>query len=354
MRRLAALLPTLLLAVVLLALGRHPSPADLPPLPGPAVPAGVLHGPLPGLLRLVAFGLLAVLADGSVRVWRHDLPLYRRHLAVLLAVAVLGLGAGSGGAAAAGGALGLLGVSLPYLATRRLGGAAWWRGNRVRPEPSRALILVADPHWGQDLTGLAAATGAHPEADWLFLGDLFDVWVGLPGMEGPGQRAFLAWVAERRQAGRWVGLWLGNREFFLDGLRDRFDLMGEGVGGALPREGLAWEHGDLVNAADWRYRLWNLVSRSGPLWLAARLLPSGTLHRLALRLEASMRTTNRTYKLTFPREAFRIAAAETPDSVFLTGHFHSHEVEGRGIALPWAHEGRFMVWREGRVEPLEG
>jgi hypothetical protein len=65
-----------------------------------------------------------------------------------------------------------------------------------------------------------------------------------------------------------------------------------------------------------------------------------------------MRTTNRDYKVSFPRQAFRDAAEQAAGRVFLTGHFHTHETEGQGIALPWAHEGAFMVWREGRVDPL--
>jgi UDP-2,3-diacylglucosamine pyrophosphatase LpxH len=249
--------------------------------------------------------------------------------------------------------LGLAASCLPFLYTRRLAGLSWHRGARRRPHPGAPLILVADPHWGGQLTGLRRAQAAHPDADWLFLGDVFDVWVGVPGMETPLEREFLAWVQERRRDGRWVGLWLGNREYFLDGLADRFDLMGEGIGGGLPEEGLAWEHGDLVNRADWPYRLWNLVSRSGPVWLLARALPRSAARSLAQSLQKALHTTNRSYKLAFPRGPFRAAAAEHPSATFLTGHFHVHEREGNGIALPWAHEGEFMVWRDGQVQPLE-
>ena len=69
-------------------------------------------------------------------------------------------------------------------------------------------------------------------------------------------------------------------------------------------------------------------------------------------MERKLRTTNATYKLSFPRAAFRVAADATPATTFLTGHFHTHEVEANGIALPWAHEGRFMVWMNGKVEAL--
>jgi UDP-2,3-diacylglucosamine pyrophosphatase LpxH len=145
---------------------------------------------------------------------------------------------------------------------------------------------------------------------------------------------------------------MGNREYFLDRQAGRFDLMGEGIDGGLAGEALAWEHGDLINTADRPYRLWNLVSRSGPLWLLFRLMPAGLAGRVSIWLERKLHTTNAAYKLTFPRAAFRAAAQAHRGTTFLTGHFHTYEIEANGIALPWAHEGTFMVWRDGKVEAL--
>jgi len=330
-------------------------------------PGGIqLPPPLDKAAHASVFAALAWALDLALQNNRPELPLYRRHMIVFLVTA--GFGAtdewhqhvvpgracefADWVADAFGAGMGLLVGSLPLAFTRRLGGLSWRRGPARRPVPGRELILVADPHWGPSLTGLAEATAAHPEADWLFLGDVFDVWVGLPGMETAGQRAFLAWVEARRAAGRWVGLWMGNREYFLDGLAPHFDLMGEGRGGFLEGEALSWEHGDLINDADRQYRLWNLISRSAPLWLVFRLLPGVTARKVSAWMERKLRTTNAAYKLAFPRKAFRRAAEAQAGTTFLTGHFHTHEVEANGIALPWAHEGRFMVWRGGQVEAL--
>lgn len=330
-------------------------------------PGGIqLPPPLDKVAHATVFGILAWTLDLATRHNRPDLPMYRRHLLVFGMVAVFGAAdewhqsfvpgraceLGDWVADVLGGGLGLLIGSLHLLFTRHLAALSWWRGAARRSDASRDLILVADPHWAAELTGLEAATAHFPEADWLFLGDVFDVWVGMPGMETSAQRAFLDWAHDRRAAGRWVGLWLGNREYFLDRHADGFDLMGEGVGGRLEGEALTWEHGDLVNTADRQYRLWNLVSRSGLLWLLFRLMPGSTARRVSAWMERKLRTTNSAYKLAFPRQAFRAAAEASPGTTFLTGHFHTHEVEANGIALPWAHEGRFMVWRGGRVEPL--
>lgn len=331
------------------------------------LPWGVqLPHPLDWLAHATEFAALSLALEVASRnTWRGT-PTYRRHLWICILVSLFGASdefhqsfvpgraveVMDWAADTVGGVLGLALSCLPLLGTRWMATLSWRRGRAQRPDPGVPLIVVADPHWSEGLTGLREATGAHPEADWLFLGDTFDVWVGIPGMGTDLQAEFMAWVDERRSAGRWVGFWMGNREYFLDGLSARFDYMGEGIGGGLPAEALAFEHGDLINAADWRYRLWNLVSRSGVLWLVARILPRATARALARFLEKSMRTTNRAYKLAFPADAFRAAATSHPGQTFITGHFHTHQVEANGIALPWAHDGNFMIWRERTLKPL--
>lgn len=356
MRRLAAWSLPLGLAAAITWLSHQPQY----PL-GLTLPYG-----LDKVAHALAFGSLAFLLDRALRTGHQDLPLYRRHLWVFLGVSIFGAldewhqGYIPGREASLldwvadslGAALGLFATVVPALHTRRLEALSWCRGSARRPDPARPLVLVADPHWASELVGLEAATLAHPEADWLFLGDVFDVWVGLPDMQTEPQHRFLQWVGERRAAGRWVGLWLGNREYFLDRHASRFDLMGEGTGGRLEGEELRFEHGDLINSADWKYRAWNLVSRSALFWAAFSLLPGALAASVAANLERRLRTTNRAYKLAFPRGAFEAAASTEAPATFLTGHFHTLERAANGLALPWAFEGQFMVWQGGRVEPL--
>lgn len=327
-----------------------------------------LPPPWDKLAHASAFGALAFAFDLALRFSIRGLPMYRRHLFVLVFVMVF---AASDEwhqrfvpnrscdifdwlADMVGAILALKLAVLPFLWTRKLTGTSWEKGKPFRPFPSRPLILVADPHWTDELTGLREATNAHREADWLFLGDIFEVWLGLPELETDAQRAFLWWVADRRSAGRWVGFWMGNREYFLDRYAHCFDYMGEGTGGELPHEKLAFEHGDLLNVRDWMYRLWNLVSRSTAVWLFVRLLSRKLTRLMVKKLEQALNRPDRKTTFAFPLKSFRAALAEHPmEWYLLTGHFHIHREEGNGTCLPWAREAGFWVWDGNRARPLD-
>lgn len=334
----------------------------------PELPGGIsLPHPWDKLAHGTAYAALAFALEWAFRATAPGMPRSRRRLWILVLAGLFafldewhqsfvpGRDASAGDLAAD--LVGILAAGiladLPLVFTRHLGGLSWFVGNPRRPEPARPLVLVADPHWSEELTGLREATLQYPEADWLFLGDLFEVWVGRRGVETEAQRAFLWWVRERRTAGRWIGFCLGNREYFLRRHARAFDAMWEGSGGSLEGEPLAFEHGDLVNAGDWRYRVWNLLSRGACMATLVSLLPGSILRALAARLEKTLSSTNPGGRVRFPREAFRAAAAEQPGRRFLTGHFHVHEEVEGGTALPWAREAGFWVWREGRVEPLD-
>lgn len=306
-----------------------------------------------------AYATLAFLLELSFRRTSHKWPLYRRHLLVFGLVALFGAtdeihqsfipGRESDIrdwiADSMGACVGLALASLPFLWSRNLQVFSWWRGRSQRPDPERPLLLVADTHWDDDISMLHEWTREFPDADWLFLGDIFETWIGLRKMETSAQREFLEWAIARRKEGRWIGFWMGNREFFLDVHSEVFSMMGEGVGGELPGEGLRFEHGDLICCQDTRYRLWSLIINSGPVWLFAKLLPAGMAGRLAAFLRRKLGSGQRIYKSRFPQAAFEKAAKG--DGCFVSGHFHVFMQCGSGVSLPFAGEGRFMVWRSG-------
>lgn len=203
----------------------------------------------------------------------------------------------------------------------------------------------------------------------VFLGDLFNIWLGRPELEQPHQAAVLEKLRALRRQGVTIGYVEGNRDF----------RIGRGYGGeAVDRAtdaGMVEEqggtrlfaiHGDLVNVRDLRYRLWRAFSRSAPVWWLFNRLPAERRVRFAESLERRMRTTNVEYKREFPEAAAREFAAGIVSSGFdvvVLGHFHverdlrleSPHPRGRLCVLPeWKGSRRHLEVDEGgRVELVD-
>jgi UDP-2,3-diacylglucosamine pyrophosphatase LpxH len=319
---------------------------------------------LPWLVPLILYGLISFSMDLAFRVCTTSLPGYKRHFAILgLLLLFISIKDGfflhppdlvnTWLMCIAGIFLGHFVGSLPFLFGSRDQSYGWRKGSNLRPDPARPLIIAADPHWNIDLVGLQEATFAMPNADWLFLGDVFDVWVGINGFETDAQRNFFWWVSERRRTGHWIGLWGGNREYFLDDVADRFDFIGEGTNAKLEGEPFAFEHGDLINTMDFKYRLWNIISRSLPVWVLAKVIPPVIGRGLTRFLERRLRTTNKEYKIKFPKIGFQLAIDRSSAEYFIAGHFHTLEELDNGLSIPWAHEGQFLLWQDGGLKILD-
>ena len=304
------------------------------------------------IVNITIISFLTALVDLGLAYRFRSLPLYRRHFylsvaLILVPCAVLPLSLGT---QAFGVFIGLTLPALVRMPTRAWLPHSWSKGATRRPDATRPLVVIADPHWSQDTGHLEELQKKYTQVDWLFLGDCFDLWIGLPHYETSTQKAFLQWVDERRQEGAWVGLWLGNREYFLDYLAPRFDLIGEGIGGELVEESLYFEHGDLINQKDLQYRLWNLLSRSSLTWILFRLLPSNWGRKLGSWLELKLRTTNQNYKIMFPQEAFRDVVKTVSPSTFIVGHFHTAHHVDNGEVIPWNHCGDHAIWWQGQLK----
>ncbi|MCL1894084.1 MAG: hypothetical protein FWG02_07615 [Holophagaceae bacterium] len=313
------------------------------------------------LLAPLLYSMVSLSTDYLWRAYSNSLPVYKRHFGILgILLLVISIKdwyvwqtvdlAYTWCGCVVGSVVGLCLSGLPMVFGSRSPSLGWKRGTNKRPGGARPLIVVADPHWSNELTGLQEATFVMPKADWLFLGDVFDVWVGIKGFETDAQRNFIWWVSERRRTGCWVGLWLGNREYFMDSLAEKFDYIGEGTQGYLQGESLVFEHGDWINTKDKWYRLWNFCSRSTPVWLFANLLPTFIGTWLSTVLERKLKTTNREYKVNFPTQDFQSAVDSSDGDVFIVGHFHIHQKLGKGLSIPWANDGHFLIWQDGKFK----
>lgn len=168
------------------------------------------------------------------------------------------------------------------------------------------------------------------------LGDLFDFRVGLPSLEFPEQEAVLDALATLSRSGTRLVYLEGNHDFHLGA------VFAGRIGCELYRGPVTLEvdgmrlflcHGDLVNRADWRYRLLYLLLRNPVTPLAAGLVPAGVLHRIRSSLQRSSQRRYRHDRVRWDYTAIIRSFAATIRAggcdALVLGHFHQPLLEQR-------------------------
>jgi UDP-2,3-diacylglucosamine hydrolase len=197
----------------------------------------------------------------------------------------------------------------------------------------------------------------HPEAV-VFLGDIFELWIALPGYEEPHHQRLLDWVDARRAQGLEVGWIDGNHEFYIiERYGDRFSWATDRV---HREEGCSLAHGDLVNRNDHNYLRFRRLIRSGGSRFVMRLLGQlGIGARLATRLKQSLKHTNTDFRKTLPTAELAAYAAQefsTGARRVIVGHFHDHfrhtGTEGRvlQVAPAWERDESILRIKEGEIQ----
>ena len=122
------------------------------------------------------------------------------------------------------------------------------------------------------------------------LGDLFDFRIGLPQLSFDDHEPVIAALSRLRQAGTRLIYLEGNHDFRLGAAFARrigAELYSGPVVVELQGKQVLLCHGDLVNRADWRYRLLYSMVRNPVLLWGGRLLPASVIQRIRQRLQHS-------------------------------------------------------------------
>ncbi len=229
------------------------------------------------------------------------------------------------------------------------------------PKPSR-LAIVADAHLcgpGGDAGPLLAQLRELPKKGCerlLFIGDLFQAWVGYPQFEPPGLAELLPLLTVLRAGGMRVDYVEGNRDFFLarSPYADFFDFVGGEV--AFTVDGVRYlaGPGDGLDDKDLQYRLWRRATKSFPIRMAMRWLPARLARRLVDSTERKLAQTNFKHRLAIPTAAIERFAArrlQAGHDVLLLGHFH----EERRWAVPGGEVWLLPAWfNSRRIEWIGG
>jgi UDP-2,3-diacylglucosamine hydrolase len=226
-------------------------------------------------------------------------------------------------------------------------------------EPGGDLVIVGDVHLDRDEPAapefVAFLDAVAATASRLVLaGDLFEIWIGRPELEGPHHREVASALSAVRRRGVFVRYLEGNHDYRIGPLHEGGAFDEVSSAGVVERCGdgtLLVVHGDRVDSSDRTYRAWRAVSRSRAVWLLFNALPPRSRLRLADSLRRRLGHGNRSYRGAIPEEAVRgFAAARFREGhgTVVLGHFH---VERELEAVPPSPPGRIVVlpeWKGSR------
>jgi len=221
------------------------------------------------------------------------------------------------------------------------------------------LVFIGDAHLDRDDPDLEPFLRfldrlAETSRRIVFLGDLFNLWIGRRELEQPHQTAVVEKLVELRRRGVVVRYIEGNRDYRIGPCYAGHavdDATSEAIVETFAGRRLVVVHGDQSNPADLQYRTWRAFSRSAAVWHLFNLIPRGRRIRLSESLELRLRGSNLRFKQAFPEQAVRAYAAtmlKAPGDILVLGHFH---VEKDLHVGPPGPEGRIMVlpeWKASR------
>jgi len=226
------------------------------------------------------------------------------------------------------------------------------------------MILIADAHVNtakgphHPFFRMLHALGKTGEKI-VFMGDIFDLWIALPGYEQTVHTRFLAWC-RRQKIRREIGYIEGNREFFVaEEKREAFSWATDRAFKA-DGDGNLFCHGDRINRRDRNYLRFRRLTKNGVIKGLLRILPGGPFFAEAVKKH--LKHTNPAFRNRLPREALldllSVARSSGIRRVFV-GHFHQEAFFEQGGAqlhiLPdWMRTGRVTRFdpRTGRVTHL--
>lgn len=196
------------------------------------------------------------------------------------------------------------------------------------------------------------------------LGDLFDFRIGLSSLSFPEHEPLLKALERLRAAGTRLIYLEGNHDFQLGvdlAMRLDADIYTGPVTLNLQGKKIFLCHGDLVNSADWRYRILHRVLRSRVTLFAGNLLPQSALLKLRKKLQL---TSKGRYKHDRVRWDYRsiirnyaAAVQEMGCEILVLGHFHLPFAEKQGdftlVSLgDWISHFSFAEMVDGEIRLL--
>ena len=217
------------------------------------------------------------------------------------------------------------------------------------------MILIADAHINSNRTTThdffqMLERISETAYDVVFLGDIFELWIALDRYEDDNHRRFLSWCRREKQT-RSVGYVEGNHEFFLALEHSDCFTWCEPRFKHLEEKRLGFCHGDMINADDWKYRLFRILTKNRAAKFLVEYMP---LAPRAVRVIKEKMTNTNKERGYMPKDSVTRYAdntlCDTLPRIF-TGHFHVDFSYGKNefsfYSLPdWMATGKITVYDE--------
>ncbi len=227
------------------------------------------------------------------------------------------------------------------------------------------MILIADAHIEDGSENQAEffrmlAAIQRTDQDVVFLGDIFELWIGFARYEKPCHKLFLNWCREQKKH-RGIVFLEGNHEYFVARERRAFFTVCFDDGAWQDDQGNLFCHGDQINRQDKNYLRFRRAVKNNLTGIILRFLPGGPA--LGLILKRLLKKTNHEFRKHLPEKAllnFAAAKLQGAPKIVFVGHFHqtyTNTTTGGGrvhIVPGWFQEGGITCFEpeSGYIETL--
>lgn len=215
--------------------------------------------------------------------------------------------------------------------------------------PNGNIVIVADAHIHGGAIGKSGEFFKMLDhflkirQDIVFLGDVFELWIALNGYEDELHKRFVSWCAEAKTK-RAIGFVEGNHEYYVDSVRaGAFTWTTENL--RLMDDGTMFAHGDLLNTADWKYRLMRgLLKSYASKALLSAFAPVGPA--IADKVRIALKGTNMEHRKGLPAgllEPYAETCGRLGAKRVIIGHFHER---GRHLSKSGVELHIVPSWRD--------
>ncbi|MDM8537397.1 metallophosphoesterase [Desulfobacterales bacterium HSG17] len=197
------------------------------------------------------------------------------------------------------------------------------------------MIIIADAHVGGHLGNVVSffnmlTAFEKTQHNIVFLGDIFDLWIALPGYEKKIHKDFLAWCKEQKKH-RTIGFIEGNHEFFLASQKKDFFSWCTDLPCYKEGDTLLFCHGDTINQKDTGYLLFKKLIKNFLVRFILMRLPFGP--ELTVQIRKAFKKRNSKIKKYLPETeiiAFGKSMFKNGIEIVFAGHFHQDYLVCKG------------------------